>query len=511
MMNTRLKPYLIPFFCIYTLSILLLRPAMAAEYSQEQLAFMPATQQIELFKQGKISPVDVLNAQIAQYKKTNKKVNAVTYTYFDSALMQAKIAEQRYKDKTNRPLEGITVGIKDEHYDKGWKVTQGSLIHKNDPPKDHADAIVKKLKTAGAILLLQTTVPEFYLSFTTATKAWGVTKNPWNLKYFVGGSSGGSGAALAAGYVTLATGSDMGGSVRIPSAANGIYGYKPAFGEVHSDIPLSYFSGTGPMARTFDDMVLMQNVIAGPDVYSLHVSKAKPLAMTYPSLKGMKIAYVGGMGIIKPSKEVEQAMANAIKVLEAQGATVDRVNLDIGVSPKELSALFTAVAFAGPMGGMLSTYKDRSEQLTGYAKHFVDKTQAYQKDGNKTLFESEQKIKAIYKKIADKVFSQGYDVMIMPTLPTSQIPAAFDLSKDKLIVDGVEYPSLVGGLYTIPFNLLNWMPVISVPIALGPQNMPIGMQIIGKPSHNEDIFRVAYNYSQKGIQLFRGKLMPKEK
>ena len=182
---------------------------------------MPATLQIELFKRGTITPVDVLKAQKAEYDRTEKKVNAVTVAYWDKAMKMAKASAKRYKDGSYRPLEGISVGIKDEHYDKGWVVTQGSLVHKKDPPKDHADPIVAKLKAAGAIPVLQTTVPEFYFNFTQDTRAWGLSRNPWNLKYAVGGSSGGSGAALAAGYVTLATGSDMGGSIRIPSAFNG--------------------------------------------------------------------------------------------------------------------------------------------------------------------------------------------------------------------------------------------------------------------------------------------------
>ncbi|MGI9428210.1 MAG: amidase family protein, partial [Bythopirellula sp.] len=229
----------------------------AVEFTRTELAYMPATLQIELFKRGDITPIDVLTAQKAEYDRTEEKVNGVTVAYWGNAMKMAEESAKRYVDGTYRDLEGITVGIKDEHHDKGWVVTQGSLIHKNDPPKEYADPIVTKLKAAGAIPVLQTTVPEFYLNFVTETRAWGVSRNPWNLKYAVGGSSGGSGASLAAGYVTLATGSDMGGSIRIPSAFNGLYGIKPAFGYVHTDLPMAHFSGTGPIAKTFGDMVSM--------------------------------------------------------------------------------------------------------------------------------------------------------------------------------------------------------------------------------------------------------------
>ena len=481
--------------------------ALAATFTQEELAFMPATVQMELYKQGLLSPVDVVQAQIKQFKKTNKIVNAATFTHFDDALKQAKEAEQRYKNGTYRSLEGITVGIKDEHHDKGWVVTQGSLVHKNDAPMKYADPLVKKLKEAGAILIMQTTVPELYLNFVTATKAWGVTRNPWNPKYAVGGSSGGSGAALAAGYVTLATGSDMGGSIRIPSAFNGLYGYKPIFGEVHTDLPLSHFSGSGPMARTFQDMVLMHNVIAGPGDYSPNVVSVDDLPLHFESIKKMKIAYVGGMGIIEPSRDTQKAIELAIKGLEAQGGIVERVNLDLEMTPDDVSNAFLNIALSGAMGGLFSDYEGKVDKMTSYAAHFVKKASKGEY-GNKELFAAELQIKKMYKIIIDSVFAKGYEVMIVPTLPTSHIPADLDFTKDRVVDDGVEYPYLVGGLYTVPFNILNWMPVITVPAGVTSQDMPVGMQIIGTLANPDAVFEVAYNYSKAGPKFYQGKLLP---
>ena len=478
-------------------------------YTQQQLAYMPVIMQIELFKAGVLSPVDVLKAQIAQYKKTNEIINASTYTYFSKALSQAKSAEIHYKNGTYRALEGITVALKDEHHDKGMKVTQGSLIHKNDTPMDSADSVTKKLKAAGAIFVMQTTVPELYLNFTTATRAWGVTRNPWNLNYTVGGSSGGSCAALVAGYATLATGSDMGGSIRIPSSMGGLYGYKPAFGEVHTDLPFSVFSGTGPMARTFSGMVLMQNVIAGPGDYSVNVKPHQQLPLRYTSIKGMKIAYVGGMGIIQPSKQVQDAMNKAISILRKQGAIVDKINLDIGLKADEITKYFSNMALSGSMGGVLSTYAKHTDKMTHYGAHFAKKANSGEYN-NKAAHAAEVKIKSMYKVMVDVVFKKGYQIMILPTMPTTHIPANYDFTRDKaLIIDGKKYPRIVGGLYTIPFNMLNWMPVISVPAGLSNEDIPIGMQIVGKPHQAYQVFRVAYAYSKAARPLYRNDMMPK--
>jgi amidase len=480
----------------------------AAEFTQRELAYMPATLQIELFKRGDVTPLDVLKAQKAEYDRTEEKVNAVTVAYWDKAMEMARASGQRYKDGSYGPLEGITVGIKDEHYDKGWVVTMGSMVHKNDPPKDHADPIVAKLKAAGAIPVFQTTAPEPYLNFVTHTVAWGVSRNPWNLKYAVGGSSGGSGAALSAGYCTLATGSDMGGSLRIPAAFNGLYTIKPAFGAYHTDLPMSIFSGSGPMARTFEDMVIMYNVTAGPAEYSLNVMPSDIYPVEYDAISDLKIAYIGGMGIIEPSEEVAKAMMDAVEVLRKQGATVDVVNFSFGTTPDAMVAEFYKLALAGSMGGMFAGYADAKEELTSYYRYFVDKA-AKGGYGNVQLGEAEQYMVKLYKALADQL--KGYDVVLAPTLPTSHIPADWDPTiADAEVIDGKhKFHRMAGALYTIPFNFLNTFPVASVPAGISTQNMPIGMQIVGKPHDTKTVFRVAYAFSKGGPRLFTGDMFPK--
>lgn len=492
-----------------TLTLTASIPAQAEEpnFTEEQLCYMPATDLVALFKTGELSPVDVVEAQIKRIGKYEDKVNALTYTYFDEARKAAKESEARYKAGNPRTLEGITVGIKDEHYDKGWIVSQGSLVHKNDPPKDHADNIVAKLKAAGAIPFAQTTVPELYLHYVTDTKAWGTSRNPWNLKYAVGGSSGGSGAALAAGFCTLATGSDMGGSIRIPSAFNGLYGYKTAFGQYHTDLPMSHFSGSGPMARTAEDLVLMHNAISGPGNGSINVYYTDKLPAKSKSLKGLNIAYVGGMGIVEPAESVDSAMKDAMEALRQSGATVDVVKLDLGKKPEDISEGFSNMALSGAMGGMFAGYADKADQMTTYGNYFVNKA-AKGGYGNAKLFEAEQMAVDMFTRMEEQVFSKGYDLMILPTLPTSHIKADHDFTTDVTKDEGREWPKLEGGLYTVPFNFLNWCPVISVPAGLTEQSMPVGMQIVGLPKDTELVFQVAREYSKHVKPLFTKDRMP---
>lgn len=495
---------------LFIIALLLLAYSTIAQpsrFTQEELAFMPASTLLELYKEGSVSPVDVVEAQQAQWQKTNNIINATTFVHYDEALQAAKESEKRYKNGSYRSLEGITVGVKDEHYNKGWVVTFGSNIHKNDPPMGEADPIIEKLLDAGAIPMIQTTVPELYLNFVTSTRAWGTTRNPWNNEYAVGGSSGGSGAALAAGYCTIATGSDMGGSIRIPAAFNGVYGYKTTPGELHTGNPHSYFAQSGPMARNFKDMALMYNVIAGPGKYSPSVFENQAMATEFESLDGLKIAYVGGMGIIEPTKEVKKAMKEAIKALEACGATVDVVDLEIGLTPEMISHTISSVAIGGPMGGGFAAYADLTDEMTSYGAYFIKKSLKGEYT-NKELNEAEITVKMMYKNIVDQVYALGYDVILTPTMPTSHIPADYDFTKGNLTVDGIEYPAFIGMQYTLPFNFLNWMPIVNAPAGISSEGMPIGMQIVGKPYDTETVFKVAYNYNKVGIQLFNDENMP---
>ena len=156
-------------------------------------------------------------------------INAFTETYFEDALAQARQAEARYRNGTQRPLEGIPLAVKDEFRLAGRRRTSGSLFYR-DRVDDDNDVIIQRLLDAGAIAHAKTTTPEFCLLGSCHSRLWGVTRNPWNLDITSGGSSGGSGASLAAGTSILATGTDIGGSIRIPSALCGTVGFKPPYG-----------------------------------------------------------------------------------------------------------------------------------------------------------------------------------------------------------------------------------------------------------------------------------------
>jgi len=185
--------------------------------NDSELCYLSATRAIRLFDQARLSPVELMQALIRRCESVEPEINAFTETYFDEALALARQAEARYRQGTQRPLEGVPLVVKDEFKLAGKRRTSGSLVYR-DRVDDDNDIIVQRLLDAGAIAHAKTTTPEFCLPGSCHSRLWGITRNPWNLDITPGGSSGGSGAALAAGTTTIATGTDIGGSIRIPAA-----------------------------------------------------------------------------------------------------------------------------------------------------------------------------------------------------------------------------------------------------------------------------------------------------
>src|SRR5215467_9567576 len=236
-------------------------------------AYLSATEALAAFQKRTLSPLDVLDAQIKRIEAHGKALNILTYTFFERARKQARASEALYgkKGRTPRPLEGLTIGIKDWHSVEGEITTYGSKAFRDFRPDQTAPTVERALE-AGAIMHIRTTTPEFAHSGITQSPLWGVSRSPWNKDYSPGGSSGGAGAALAAGFTTLADGTDGGGSIRIPASINGVYGFKAPFGRnpLDREHPGEWLLHYGGLARSVADSALIQNVISGPhpaDIY----------------------------------------------------------------------------------------------------------------------------------------------------------------------------------------------------------------------------------------------------
>lgn len=492
----------------------------ASPAEKEGLAYLTAIDQIKYYKQGKLSPVDVLNAQIERIKKYNGplnttgdelkdfmnfngKVNAIAYEHFEQAMDAAIASERRYKNGNPRSLEGVTVAVKDENAVRGWRVSMGSLLFKDSPLIEENCAIIDMLLAEGAIMHIQTTVPEFYIHTQTWSRLWGVTRNPWNLYYAVGGSSGGSAAALAAGFTTLATGSDMGGSIRIPASMCGVYGFKAPFGRVPTSE--TTFETSGPMARTFEDMVLMQNAITGPHP-NVHSSLRPKLGypFEYGGLQGTRIAldYFEDWIPQGIDASIRDALHNAAEVLRKQGAAVEEVRL--GWHCADFYKVFMNGLFSTSIGAMMMAAEPHKDLMTSYARMEL---KSAHNGGPEAMAAADELAMRLHRRLQEHVFNKGYMALLMPTLATPYFPADNDPIKDTLMVNG-ESVKGHGYLLTGLWNLLSRYPVVEVPIGMAPNTVPIGMQVVGNTFDDIAAFRVSSGYSQAGLHLYNGNMFP---
>lgn len=445
----------------------------AAKFSHYELIYMPASKQIELFKDGNLSPVDIVKAQIQELKKTNKSTGIASEVFESDSLNKALESEKRYKNGSNRPLEGLTIAVRDDVLSENSKYFSKKLI--------------KMLENSGAIILLKTSVPKD-LSFKTPN-----IKILWNNKFSIGSLSSGSAAAIASGYVTLAAGTVQNGSERVPASLSGIYSFKPAFVKKDGKSDELIIDIIGPMAKTFYDMILLNNNIK----HHTKIAFSEFIKDDDKKLKGMKIAYLGGMGIIKPSQEVQESMAKSIKGLRELGAEVEVLDIDFGISSEELKDVYYNFWLPNTIGSEILNNKN----LTKDQQKIIDNNKLEIKNYAKKISQK------IYYVLNQEAFSKGYNVLMVPTLPTSEFPSNFNFATNSVNIDGVKYPYMVEALYTLPFNMTNSLPVITVPAFLSKNQIPIGFQLIGKPFTDKDIFKATYYFSKNNDnKLYQEKL-----
>jgi amidase len=465
------------------------------EDAADDPAFMPAHRLIELFRAGSLSPLEVLRRQIARIERHGARLGAVTFRHFDEAMTAAGQSEQRYRDGTARPLEGVTVAIKDEYSKAGWVLTAGSRVFKDDVRSEN-HPVIDKLIAAGAVLHVQTTVPEMYLIGVTWSDLWGVTRNPWNLACTPGGSSGGSAALLAAGMTTLAIGSDMGGSIRVPCALTGLYGSKPAYGRIPSPDPSAFVPHTspGPLARDIRGLALLQNVMTGPAPGCPAVLRPCLALPERFDTTPRRIALSLDQGWARLEPDVRACVARAAALLQRAGHAVEAIELPLETSDRKLRETIEAALFSTSIGAPLIALAGKQDQLTSYGRRFVELAQSL---GPVEACKAAEEALRLYKVIEDRVFAAGFDALVTATVATTKIPADFDPTTDHAMVAGAPVDPYAGWFLTSLFSLLNWMPVINVPAGRADNGLPVGMQIATRPYDDLPCYEIAASYAEQ--------------
>ncbi len=451
-----------------------------------ELCYLPATRQLELFRRKALSPLEVLQAQIARAEAVEPALNAFTDSFFDQAIGEARRAEQLYATRPDeaRPLEGLSLAVKDEMPVKGQRNTQGSLIYKDDiAVEDHP--LVERLRDAGAIFHARTTTPEFSCAWVTTSRLHGTTGTPWNLDYTCSGSSGGSAASLAVGTTSLATGSDIAGSTRGPAAACGVVGYKPPFGR-NPDLPpfgLDCYNQVGPLARTVADCALLQNTMSGlhpADMATLREKMLLPL--NYPEVEGLRIAYTFDVGNKVVAPEVEAQTRHALAVLRDLGAVVEEV--DLGWGPETLTA---ARDYLDHLFGqsLIDETEAHPDLVCDYTTFLAERAA---RADRAAFFQSFSVAGEMYRSIGPLL--EDHYALICPVFVTHEVKAT-QSPWEIMRIGGREFDSDYEFTLLPQFNMLNRLPVLAVPAGIGQNALPVGLQIVGRSYDDPRVFRVA--------------------
>ncbi|KEF36263.1 aspartyl/glutamyl-tRNA(Asn/Gln) amidotransferase subunit A [Schinkia azotoformans MEV2011] len=405
-------------------------------------------------------------------------------------------------------LFGMPIGVKDNIVTKGLRTTCASKILANFDPVYDA-TVTEKLHNAEAIIIGKCNMDEFAMGSSNENSGFYPTKNPWNIDYVPGGSSGGSAAAVAAGEVPFALGSDTGGSIRQPAAFCGVVGLKPTYGLVSRFGLVAYASSLdqiGPITRSVEDNAYILQTIAGHDKMdstSANVEIPDYLSALTGDVKGLRIAvpteYIGE-GV---RADVKEAVMNALKVLEAQGAVWEEVSLPhskYAVATYYLLASSEASANLSRFDGVrYGVRSDDAKNIIDLFKNsrsggFGDEVKRRIMLGTFALsagyydayYKKAQRVRTLIKNDFDKVFEK-YDVILGPTNPTPAFKIG-EKTNDPLTM-------YVEDLLTIPMNLAG-VPGISVPCGFSTEGLPIGLQIIGKHFDESTVYRVAHAYEQ---------------
>ena len=467
----------------------------------EDLAYLSAREARERFAARALSPVELMDALLARATALHGgRINSTTAVHSAEARARARESEERYSRGAARALEGIPVAIKEETAVAGWQRTIGSWLHDEVPARNHP--IVDKLIAAGAIPHLQTTCPEFCVIGQTLSERFGVTRNPWNTAYTSGGSSGGSGAALAAGLTPLATGSDMAGSTRIPSALQGLYGYKPPFGRLASTPgeELFSFAVEGPMARSLDDLVMMQNAIAGPHAASYVGMPYEPLPFIHPDLAGARLALAFQTGSAALCRDTRANLLAAAEALRSRGATVEEVELrwdNAEVAEVLIEAIF-GLFFNEYLEGIDASQLHRA---TPYLRWLIGR---YRGRPN-SIMKAASLATRLHRELDEKLWSRGFRALLCPTVFTTSVAADLDLTREReVLIEGVAVDSYLGWVGTPPFNLLSRYPALAVPTGRGTNGVPTSMQVVAPPYRDSVVFEIAYHHAAAArLDLYR--------
>jgi aspartyl-tRNA(Asn)/glutamyl-tRNA(Gln) amidotransferase subunit A len=436
-----------------------------------------------------VSPVEVAEAILERIERLNPKLNAYITVMADQALADARAAEGEIATGRYRgPLHGVPIGVKDLCATKGVRTTAGSKILADWVPDEDA-AVIRRLREAGAIIVGKTHLHEYAFGATGINPHYGPARNPWDPERITGGSSSGSGAAVAAGLCFAALGSDTGGSVRIPASLCGIVGLKATYGRVSLEgvVPLAWsLDHIGPMARTARDCALVLAAIAGLDPNDPTTADAPVedwAAALHGGLAGLRIGVPTAYAYEATEPDVAAVVHDAIATLERLGAEVKQLELPVLQEyGANLALTLVSEAAAYHQANMEQRPQDYGDDVRMRIQLGLDQKAADYVRAARARDEA--------RRTADETLLSEVDLLAMPTTLRTAVPID-SVAKDD--------PTLGLTRLTGPFDLTG-QPACSVPCGLTEQGLPVGLQLVGRRFDERTVLRAAHAFeTESGV------------
>jgi len=456
----------------------------------DTLVKLTARQAVDLLKKREVTPLELIDAALQRIEETDGTLNALPTLCVERARTHAeKLAAKEVVDPPRGYLYGLPIAVKDLKDVAGVRSTRGSPIFANHIA-ERSDYLVETIEAKGGIVLAKSNTPEFGAGGNTFNEVFGKTRNPWNTAMTCGGSSGGSAVALATGQVWLATGSDLGGSLRLPASFCSVVGLRPSPGRVAhgpKNLPFGTLSVEGPMGRTVGDVALFLDTQAGqhpgdpitfpaPEVsYVSSVDGAKP---------PRRIAFTPDLGIASVDSEVKEVCAKAARLFESMGATVEEATIDLH-DAEEMFQTLRAAQFVASYLSLLETHRD---QLKPEVIWNIEKGLQLTADD---IARAELARGALFHRTAQ--FFQRYDLLLCPA---AAVPP-FDVDTRYVTeINGVKLDNYISWALITFAVTLTACPAISVPCGFTRTGLPVGLQIVGPWAREDTVLSAAALFEQ---------------
>lgn len=441
-------------------------------------------------KAGEVSPRELMEETLRRIEAVNPRLNAFVAIQAERAMDEAKAMTERLaRGEDPGPLAGLPIGVKDLEDAAGLVTSFGSVPYRDNVAR-HDSVQVARLRKAGAIVVGKTNTPEHGFTGFTKNRLFGTTRNPWNLDRTPGGSSGGSAAAVAGGLVAVCTGSDGGGSVRIPASYTGCFGLKTSQGRIPWG-PAPYLwmyrlAGHGPLTRTVADAALYLDCTTGyhpADPDSLPKPPVSYLEVLERLPRGLRLGFSPTLGYARVQADVLAVVEQAVGTFGDLGHTVelwDGALPDVG---EAWSAMFACDAYATVEADLKTHWEEMGKALVASLEAVKAMSLADMIAG--------QRVRTAVNVVMEELFA-SYDLLLTPTMPTEAFGAA---GPPPSTIDGHPIPLLGAVAFTYPFNFTGH-PAASVRAGFAKSGLPVGLQIVGPRQREDLVLQAAYAYEQ---------------